>query len=1334
MPTRNLISYMAVLIMMAASLASQGQTTPIVRISVAQGLSNNYSRALAQDAYGNLWAATEEGLNRIDGHGVTPFYAMADKDNSLPSDALNAVLADEKYLWIATQREGLCRYDIMEGAFKGYTHDRADSTSIATNDITALAPGPEPGAMWVGTYHQGVELMDKKNGHFSHVSTKNHPQLPNNHVQCLLSTTDGKLYIGHYSGGLSVYDLSTDIVKVYSPNSGASVGDHVKALDLDPAGKIWIGSDHGLSVLDPMTNQITPIQIPGLPPVVSQVSAIRCVGTRVYVAFELWGLYIFDNHILGHDLSLISQGYLPSQIGGSTVNDILVDNYGNVWLATWGGGINFISHISPWFGRVGANGDLMSQFNSNQTVLSVACDDGLVRIGSDGNGVLTYQGDTCVNEQKSAPSDQGSNHIMAMLKDSQDKWWTGTYRGSIFVHDKNKALKKRIELNTDVRAFVEHDGQIWVPSSDGIYVFDMASAEQMHHYTNENWPVTDLSVRTLVFDSNGEIWVGTFGHGLFLVSMQGENKGHWARDNGFISNDVRHLLRDSQGSIWCATSSGLACFSPKQEMKVYDHRHGLLNTSTHALVEDSDGNIWFSTNRGIGRVQNGTDSVMFHTFAEGIAPTDFLDRSVAMDSDGTIFFGSSTGVFYFQPQHLSTDIPNPAPRFTTMTVIGDVDQGNTEIALYGKNNITLEPHQRSITIEYDNCDYALVGKMIYAYRLSGLDDNWRQITDDNPLTFRDLPYGKYKLELKSRLNNAAWGPSLTSLNINIKPPVYLSSWAKWLYAILILVILYFIIRAFKNRLKLQNSYELERQKLVFFTNITHELRTPLTLIVGPLEDMKHDNEMPDKYHDKLDLIHQSALKLLDLINEILEFRKIETQNRQLCVRYANLSKVVDQTGLKYQELNKNPNTKLQIKVEDGDWNLYFDREAVTSIIDNLLSNAIKYTPSGQITLSLYRVPNSSPAEIAISVNDTGYGIDPKQLPHIFERYYQCRGEHQAPGTGIGLALVKSLAELHQGHIEVKSVPGQGSTFTLFLLADNTYPDALHVDDSATATAQEEAIDIQEEGDNDQKPVLLIVEDNPDIIRYISLSFASHFEIVSANTGSQGLAKALALIPDIIVSDVMMPEMDGIEMCRALKGDMRTSHIPIILLTAKNSLSDKEEGYRAGADSYLTKPFSSSLLHSRINNLLEGRRNMAAQMAESVSLTSMQESPQEIDDKKKKASEAINKIDAEFLERLTKIIEENISSDNLNIDFIASELCMSPSSLYRKMKALTGINTTEYIRRVRMRHAEELLLQRKHSISEIAFMLGFTAPGYFRRCFKEEFGCTPSEFIKNSTED
>jgi len=466
-----------------------------------------------------------------------------------------------------------------------------------------------------------------------------------------------------------------------------------------------------------------------------------------------------------------------------------------------------------------------------------------------------------------------------------------------------------------------------------------------------------------------------------------------------------------------------------------------------------------------------------------------------------------------------------------------------------------------------------------------------------------------------------------------------------------------------------------------------------------------------------------------LINQILEFRKTETQNKKLCVSKGNIAPLIYEIGLKYKELNQKTKIDFQIQIEKEEMFLFFDKEIITIVLDNLISNAIKYTEQGRVTLSLYQTMRNEVAYTEIKVSDTGYGISAEALPHIFDRYYQESGKHQASGTGIGLALVKNLVTLHEGEIRAESIQNEGSSFYISLLTDNIYPNALHADSTEPIqedTNPEASLEYPQEATLDTgKPILLIVEDNEEIQKYISESFADSFEVLTAYNGEEGKQQALNRIPDIVVSDIMMPVMDGITLCRQLKEDVQTSHIPVILLTAKDSLQDKEEGYEVGADSYLTKPFSASLLRSRINNLLESRKKLITQFQ----TQSVPGNQADLREKRIVIAEALSKLDNEFIEKITLLIEENLSSEKIDITYLSDKMCMSGSTLYRKMKALTGLSTNEYIRKVKMQNAERLLLEGKFNISEIAYKVGMNSTGYFRQCFKEEFGVSPSDYLK-----
>ena len=780
--------------------------------------------------------------------------------------------------------------------------------------------------------------------------------------------------------------------------------------------------------------------------------------------------------------------------------------------------------------------------------------------------------------------------------------------------------------------------------------------------------------------------------------------------------------------------------------QVFQRKEGLPNTHIRAISEDKNGNIWASTNTGISCYITSKKCFYTYDHSNNIPQGSFISGCVTKDHNGLIYFGSINGLCFFNPDIAINSPQIPPVVITKVRIPGRLtsrEKNETAIPI-SEGEIELTHEQNSFNLTFNVQDYSLANQVEYAYMLKGLENSWYTINEQNSVTFRNIPPGKYEFLVKARLHNQDWSEDTTSLRIHINPPLWLTWWAKLIYILITISIIYTIIHAYKKKIDLESLYTLEKknheqeqelnqERLRFYTNITHELRTPLTLILGPLEDMQKDTSLPTRQAQKLSVIHQSALRLLNLINQILEFRKTETQNKKLCVCKGNITPLIHEIGLKYKELNQKKAIDFQIQIEKEEMPLFFDKEIITIILDNLISNAIKYTEQGKITLSLYPTTRNGVTYTEIKVSDTGYGISAEALPHVFDRYYQESGKHQASGTGIGLALVRNLVELHEGEIRVESIQNEGSTFYISLLTDNIYPNALHGD--STKQTEEEMISeaVPEDSQNTEpetsKPILLIVEDNEDIQKYIAESFSDSFEVITGSNGEEGKQQALNRIPDIIVSDIMMPVMDGITLCRQLKEDVRTSHIPVILLTAKDSLQDKEEGYEVGADSYLTKPFSASLLRSRINNLLDSRKKLIAQFQQ----TGTSHNPNShLDEKRSIITEALSKLDNEFIEKITQLVEDNLSSEKIDITYLSDKMCMSGSTLYRKMKALTGLSTNEYIRKVKMQNAERLLLEGKYNISEIAYKIGMNSTGYFRQCFKDEFGVSPSDYLKQFT--
>ena len=1336
-----------VLWLLLLSVVSLAQPYSVKQLGIEKGLPNNYVVSIAQDKQGFLWFATEEGLNKFDGTRFITYLKNEDLTRQgITGNELNCLLDDpqDSILWIGTQRAGLNAYDYVNNTFLCYRHDGENPESLITDDVTKIVAATD-GNLWITTYWRGVDYFDKKAGKFIHYNTQTVPGLASDNIWSVVDGGDGKLYMGHVHHGFSVLSLKDKKVKnfMHDPEDPVSLpGNGVTCIYKDLSGNIWLGTDRGLALFNPEAENFIHFHHSedGVPHTVFDIRQFD--GNKLWIAMEFGGIAILDltqRMFLSPDqvrFQYIKEGDDEYSLSNSTVRCLFQDSFKNVWAGMWGGGINFLSHESSYFNVYSYSPIQHSGSSLNNKTASSVCvaRDGKLWIGTDGGGINVFDKGKRVAVYKEETGDLTDNSIQAALCDSEGNLWFGSFMGGVDFYDVKKKSFHQIfpkdKTGEDVRALYEDAEYVWIGTSNGIYKVRLHDKGIADHYTVEN-----NLVRCISKDNLNRLWIGTFGGGLGVFDEHFQCVKLFNVTSLFPSNTINTVYMDSQNRMWIGTGEGLVCFPSSQswDYKVYRSEEGLSNVHIRAITEDNHGNIWVSTNKGISCLLKDKEVFYNYDHWDNVPMGNFMSGSVAEAKDGTLYFGSINGLCRFNPDQVLEKRESPAAIITEMRIFGplrDTDSNEKVMALEGQSEVRLSYMQNNFSVTFNIQNYALADQVEYAYMLKGLENSWYTVTDPNNVTFRNIPPGNYCFQVKTRIRNQEWADEIASLDIRIDPPVWLTWWAKLFYILSGVSVLYFILHAYKKKLDMESLYELEKknheqeqelnnERLRFYTNITHELRTPLTLILGPLEDMQKSNSLSGKDSQKISVIHQSAIRLLNLINQILEFRKTETQNKKLCVSRDNLAALVHEIGLKYKELNRKPEIDFCLEIEQEDMSLFFDKEVVTIILDNLISNAIKYTEKGTITLGLHQVVRNNIHHTEISVSDTGFGIAPDALPHIFDRYYQEGSEHQASGTGIGLALVKNLVVLHEGEIRVESSLNVGSTFYVSLLTDNTYPHVLHADSTEKTSDEKGEKEENIEPVHSGKRILLIVEDNRDICDYIVESFSDDFEVRTAANGEQGLEQALGCIPDIIVSDIMMPVMNGIVMCRKLKEDLRTSHIPIILLTAKDSLQDKEEGYQVGADSYLTKPFSATLLHSRIHNLLESRKLLAERFNTNSILI----------DKRAAVTESMNKLDNEFLEKINKLIEDRLSSEKIDIGYLSDAMCMSNSTLYRKMKALTGLSTNEYIRKIKMQYAERLLLEGKYNISEVAFKVGINSTVYFRQCFKDEFGMAPSDYLK-----
>jgi signal transduction histidine kinase/DNA-binding response OmpR family regulator len=942
------------------------------------------------------------------------------------------------------------------------------------------------------------------------------------------------------------------------------------------------------------------------------------------------------------------------------------------------------------------------------------------------------------------------------IKQIGNAYWFTVYGQGVFVYnpespsDKLKFFTEHTQpaLSSSRALYIheDHNRMVWIGTFNGLSIYN---PETNKTDIETSFGIKDEGkqyvVNQIVQSDRQTVWVATNEDGVFRLKINPNtskimaSRHYSTKDRSLNSNHIQCIFCDAKGRIWAGSNGGgLSLFDVRNDVFVcVQQEYNLPGDLVSNIIEDRQGNLWLGAVSGLVRLKDG--KACLFTTTDGLPDTHFNLNAFFQTPEGEIFIGSHNGYSRFHPANLN-ERQNGLPATITDILIfnrsletldPELRNAISEKAAGYTQEISLPYKYNNFSIEFAALNYLNPQQSKYTYKLEGYDREWQYVDAAKRIaSYNNLKGGNYTFYLKSLNESGSWSETKT-LSVKILPPFWLTRWAFVIYFALAALVVVFILKFVRYRLLLMNKIhikEMEKQqieslnqeRLRFYTNITHELRTPLTLILGPLEDLLDDRDMSDFYRSKIKLIHSSATRLLNLINQILEFRKTETQNRRLTVAKGDLGGLVKEIGLRYKELNRNEKVKFRISIETDRTRLYFDAEIITTILNNLLSNAVKYTPEGEILLALSSGYEKGEYYTEIRVSDTGYGISPDDLPHIFDRYYQAKNKHQASGTGIGLALVKSLADLHKGSVSAESSEGAGSMFRFRILTNNTYEDSLHTEEKPAAPVEQYPEENITEENRNSLPVVLVVEDNDDIRNYMVESLSGQYKTLPAVHGKEGLELAQKHIPNIIVSDIMMPEMDGIELCRKIKEDLRTSHIPVILLTAKDSAQDKAEGYKSGADSYLTKPFGSQLLLARINNLMESRRKLAQEILSQAG---------NIKPEKTVPAPQINKLDEEFLQKITGIIEENISNESLGLTFLTTQINMGQSTFYLKIKGLTGISPNKFIRKIRLRNSAKLLLTGKYNVSEAAYNSGFNDLDYFRECFKEEYGMTPTEYLK-----
>lgn len=1354
------VLFITLLLLNAAIAVISNPYYTVKNIGIKEGLSNGFVLDMVIDNQGFVWGSTEWGLNRIAGNKSMVFNTSNSCISNNEQDGM-FFHPQSNTIWIHNKGGKVDVFDCKTQSFTHFSIKGSINTHVA--DINMAGDS----AIWLADYNGGLTHYDPITRKYSYIEKNQMPKIVNG-IRSITDDGKGNLYIGQRMDGLIIYNTHTHRSRFFknNPKDPKSLpGNNVRSVYIDHLQNIWIGTNKGLALFDPVkgTFKVFKHQNNDIHSLagdnIQQITESK--NNTLLIASDVGGISKLNLNQYSHPQEgAVYFEQMTKENCGLTSNNVRrvqEDRFGNIWVAHYNSGVDFIPNLQSNFYTMTYMGHPISNISS----FYVDTKENKMWIGQDDNIILYAAGTVQKTWNFASCITNSSSYIYTLRTDLDGNVWVGTADNGLLMLDRKNNTFKHIGCTgaLDINAiYVDQRNKVWVGTESGIVTIYKKVV------TEETGITRILGHSAIPFaineDDHHNIWIGTLSGGIYIFNPNKKLVAHLHKGNGFPSNSINQIYKDEEGSMWVATYKGLIYISYPDNptrYEIYNEKQGIKESHIRSIVQDRQGNIWVSMFSGIACFDRKKKKFYNYDYQNGIPTSNFLVGAAGISNEGSLAFGSPAGICYFKPQMLIEPKETPVveiidcERLESQSADGKFT--NSIISTDEEGVIHLKYDENTFKITFTSANYAEEANVEYAYLMKGLDDKWYETEGDNEVTFRNLSPGEYTFKVRAKLKNQEWeNARIAEMTVIVEPPLWLTWWAKICYALIIGSIIFYFIRSYKKQLILRSSLdktrweaqqkqELNEERLRFFTNITHELRTPLTLIMGPLEDLMADVRLPEVLGKKVKSIHASSERLLNLINEILEFRKTETQNRRLNVAHGNLKPFVQEIGNRFKDLNRNPNVTMNISVPEQPVDIYFDSEIISTVLNNLISNAIKYTPKGSINLTL----GQTEGKVIISVKDTGYGISKKALPHIYDRYYQAKGLHQASGTGIGLALVKSFAKLHEAELKVDSEEGRGTEFCFILDAENTYPNALHKEDTQVEEKQnlmeQEDVNEFEEEQTDARPLILVIEDNDDIRQYIDESLCEDYRIIQARNGKEGRDQAFQEMPALIVSDIMMPEMDGIEMMKILKNDIRTSHIPIILLTAKTSPLDQEEGYDSGADSYLMKPFSAKLLQSRIRNILSGRRRLAEYIIQhntpvrggNAGLATIPQTDGERQNKEEAELAAsipqLSPLDKRFMEKLNRLIEENMTTEDIDIAFMTDKMAMSHSSFYRKVKALTGVSANEYIRKIKLQRSMVLLQGGEYNVTEAAMMTGFNNIGYFRKCFKKEYGISPSEVLK-----
>lgn len=1337
---------------------SQNRTISFTHLSVKDGLSQNGVMAIFKDSKGLMWFGTRDGLNRFDGYSFKVFRHDNLNPNSISNNFITVIKEDKDgVLWIGTDN-GLNAFDRTNETFKVYQTQSTDNHSISNNTILSIL-SCENGDLWVGT-ENGLNLKKKDNDHFErfHYIINNPSSISGNVINTIFEDSKNNIWVGTKHNGLNKLDRSSKQFTNYKhdPKNSKSISSNdIKSIAESNDHKLWIGTtDNGISILN---NDGTFDHVKYDINKPNSLSNNRIRELIFDKKNNLWiatynGLNYLDIKNSKFEVYKNSDEHINT-ISQNSIRSLYLDNDDFLWAGTYFGGINLINLNSKQFKYFQHNAANKNSLSHN--VVSAMAEDSKknIWVGTEGGGLNYFD----FNKQSFTRIDNfhgdkiNAQTIKSLLIDSKQNLWIGTHLQGLLVLDfKTKRIKKFINIENDpnslrdnsILSLIEdNSGKIWIGTENGLNLYNSETNEiSMVPLKNNNTSITKLFQ-----DSQENIWIGTKQNGLLLIDNETiKYYTNTPNDSTSLShNTINDIFEDSNNKLWIGTyGGGLNLMDKtKKTFKKFRASDGIVNDIVYKIEEDNHRNLWISTPNGLSKFDVGLKKFKNYTPKNGLPIEEFNINSSLNHSNGNLIFGGFNGAISFNPNEIEDSPLGPVLRLTGLKlankeVLPNDDNLLLEAPLNETQTITFSHDQNIFTIDYIALNYAHLGQNHYAYKLEGLEPEWNYVENKRSATYTNLSPGEYVFKVKAANTDGVWNESPIQLNIIKRPPFWQTTWAYIVY-ILIASILFLIIRKYfliklhlENNLKLeklekQQIEELSALKLKFFTNISHDFRTPLTLIHGPLQELikkSHNHES----HDHLLLIKKNVNLMLRLINQLMDFRKLEKNTISLRVSKNPISPFIKEIMFSFQELAITKNIKFTFISKTENDLLFFDKNKIEKILYNLLSNAFKFTPDGgKIIVELHEKPDQSQKKInylEIHIKNSGDGIPKKNLDNIFDRFFQDENQidQTQSGSGVGLSITKSLVDIHKGYVIVKSKLKKNTKFIVGIPLDDIYSSEEKSEDNLQKSKINNNSFFTNKAANtiaktQHTHTILIVEDNIELRNFLSQMLSSEYNIITAENGEIGVAKTYESKPDLIISDIMMPIMNGLDLCKTLKSNSKTSHIPIILLTARTTSSVELDSYDTGANDFISKPFNIDVLKSKISNMLHSMNNIKKHSRKKILL----------EDSEINHSSA----DEEFLEKLSAYIRDNISDPNLNVNKTGEDLGMSRVHLYRKVKSITGKSPVEFIRDFRLSAAIKLLEQKNYNVNEVSYKVGFQDVSYFRKCFKKKYGISSTKYLE-----